>query len=77
LSFDHVPGIPPQIGGADDHFTGDPRNPNLAYRLDEKYVDTVVLRWQGLTGGKATLEGEGRTFEEISEERLRVGSAAE
>jgi DNA modification methylase len=45
--------------------------------LDEKYVDTVVLRWQGLTGGKATLEGDGRTFDEIAEERLRVGSAAE
>ena len=45
--------------------------------LDEKYVDTVVLRWQGLTGGKATLEGDGRTFDQIAEERLRVGSAAE
>ena len=45
--------------------------------LDEKYVDTAVLRWQGLTGGKATLEGDGRTFEQIAEERLRVGSAAE
>jgi len=25
--------------------------------LDPKYVDVVVKRWQGLTGGKATLEG--------------------
>ena len=38
-----------------------------------KYVDTVVLRWQGLTGGKAILEGGGRTFEEIAQERQPVG----
>jgi len=37
--------------------------------LDPKYVDTVVQRWQDLTGGKATLEGDGRTFDEIAAER--------
>ena len=37
--------------------------------LDPKYVDVVVKRWQGLTGGKATLEGDGRTYEEIGQER--------
>ena len=37
--------------------------------LDPKYVDVVVKRWQGLTGGKATLEGDGRTFDEIAEQR--------
>jgi len=36
--------------------------------LDPKYVDVVVKRWQGLTGGKATLEGDGRTFDEIAQE---------
>src|ERR1039457_6474522 len=45
--------------------------------LDPKYVDTVVLRWQGLTGGKATLEGDGRTFDQIAEERLQAGSVAQ
>jgi DNA modification methylase len=45
--------------------------------LDPKYVDVVVKRWQGLTGGKATLDGDGRTFEEIAQERQRVGGAAE
>jgi len=40
--------------------------------LDEKYVDVVVKRWQGLTGGKATLEGDGRTFEEIAQERQQM-----
>jgi DNA modification methylase len=37
--------------------------------LDPKYVDVVVKRWQGLTGGKATLDGDGRAFEQIAEER--------
>jgi DNA modification methylase len=40
--------------------------------LDPKYVDVVITRWQGLTGGKATLDGDGRTFDEISEERQQV-----
>jgi len=34
--------------------------------LDPKYVDVVVKRWQGLTGKKAVLDGEGRTFDEIA-----------
>ena len=42
--------------------------------LDPKYVDVVVLRWQSLTGKKATLDGDGRTFEEIARERLQVGA---
>jgi DNA modification methylase len=37
--------------------------------LDPKYVDVVITRWQSLTGGKATLDGDGRTFEEIAQER--------
>jgi DNA modification methylase len=40
--------------------------------LDPKYVDVVVKRWQGLTGGKATLEGDGRTFDDIAAERQQV-----
>lgn len=40
--------------------------------IDPKYVDVIVLRWQTLTGGKALLEGDGRSFEEISEERRRA-----
>ena len=38
--------------------------------LDPKYVDVVVQRWQQLTGKKATLDGDGRSFEEIASERL-------
>ncbi|MGO9229901.1 MAG: DNA modification methylase [Bryobacteraceae bacterium] len=42
--------------------------------LDPKYVDVVVLRWQTLSSKKATLDGDGRTFEEIAYER-RKGAA--
>jgi DNA modification methylase len=37
--------------------------------LDPKYIDVVVARWQQLTGKNATLDGDGRTFEEIACER--------
>jgi DNA modification methylase len=37
--------------------------------IDPKYMDTVITRWQNLTGGKATLEGDGRTFDQIAEKR--------
>jgi DNA modification methylase len=40
--------------------------------LDPKYVDVVIQRWQTLSGKQATLDGDGRTFEEIGEERRKV-----
>ena len=42
--------------------------------LDPKYVDVVVGRWQGLSGKKATLEGDGRTFEAVAQDRLRMAA---
>ena len=38
--------------------------------IDPAYTDVVVQRWQEYTGKKAILEGDGRTFEVITEERL-------
>jgi hypothetical protein len=35
-----------------------------------KYADVVVARWEQLTGKKATLDGDGRTFEETKVGRL-------
>jgi site-specific DNA-methyltransferase (adenine-specific) len=35
--------------------------------LDPKYCDVIIKRWQDFTGKTATLEGDGRTFAEISE----------
>jgi DNA modification methylase len=39
--------------------------------IDPKYADVVVERWQQLSGQKATLEGDGRTFEFLAGERRR------
>lgn len=40
--------------------------------LDPHYVDVIVRRWQDLTGKKAVLETDGRTFEQIAEERKQT-----
>jgi len=37
--------------------------------LDPKYVDVIVQRWETLGDKKAKLDGDGRTFEEITGER--------
>jgi len=42
--------------------------------LDPKYVDVVISRWQTLAGKHATLDGDGRTFEEIAEERRKAAA---
>ena len=34
--------------------------------LDPKYCDVIVRRWQAWAGGMATLESDGRTYEEIA-----------
>jgi hypothetical protein len=40
--------------------------------LDPKYADVIVQRWQSLSNKKATLEGDGRTFDELAHERQAV-----
>ncbi len=42
--------------------------------LDPKYGDVIIRRWQQFTGKQAALDGDGRTFDEIAEER--IGAAA-
>ena len=37
--------------------------------LDPKYVDTIILRWQAFSGGTATLEGTGQSFDGVCEDR--------
>jgi DNA modification methylase len=39
--------------------------------LNPTYVDVIVERWQQFTGKAATLEGDGRTFEEVKRERSK------
>src|SRR5205814_8026361 len=40
--------------------------------LDPKYADVIVRRWQEYTGKSAVLGADGRSFSEISLERLRT-----
>ena len=41
----------------------------LAIVLEPAYVDVAVTRWQNFTGKPATLDDDGRTFDEIALER--------
>ena len=45
--------------------------------LAPAYVDVCIKRWQDFTGQKATLDGDGRTFDEIAAERQPINSAAQ
>ncbi|MGI3212867.1 DNA modification methylase [Roseovarius tibetensis] len=42
----------------------------FAMEISPAYVDVAVERWQAETGGDAILDGDGRTFAEVKEERL-------
>jgi DNA modification methylase len=46
----------------------------LGIELDPKYIDVVITRWQSLSGKKATLEGDGRSFDEIAQERRKAAA---
>jgi len=39
--------------------------------LDPKYVDVSVRRWQTLSGKQAVLDGDGRTFEQVTQARCQ------
>ena len=39
--------------------------------IDPKYADCIVRRYQEYTGKQATLVGDGRTFDEIVQERQK------
>lgn len=45
--------------------------------LDPLYCDTIIRRFERVTGEPARLEGDGSTFSQISTERLRDSSAVE
>jgi DNA modification methylase len=44
----------------------------LGIDIDPRYVDLALIRWQEFTGQEATLDGHGRTFEQVKSERLGV-----
>jgi DNA modification methylase len=47
-----------------------------AIELAPQYVDVCILRWQEFTGEKATLEGDGSTFEDIANARPKAEANA-
>jgi len=47
-----------------------------AIELSPQYVDVAVIRWQNFTGNKTTLESDGRTFDEVREERIEQHATA-
>jgi DNA modification methylase len=47
-----------------------------ASELDPQYVDVAVRRWQAFAGKTAVLEGDDRTFDEISADRLALPAQA-
>ena len=46
-----------------------------AIELNPAYVDVAVRRWQDFTGQKATLDGDGRSFDEIAAGRVGAKAA--
>lgn len=48
-----------------------------AMEISPAYVDVAVERWQAETGRDAVLDGDGRTFSEVREERLGESDAAD
>ena len=42
--------------------------------IDPRYVDVAVMRWQEFTAQQATLESDGRTFEQVKAERAGVAA---
>jgi DNA modification methylase len=41
-----------------------------AIELNPAYIDMAIMRWQNFTGNQAVLDGDGRTFDEISKSRI-------
>jgi DNA modification methylase len=42
-----------------------------AIELSPNYIDVAVLRWQAFAGAEATLEGDGRSFAAVAEQRSK------
>ncbi|MGA2431651.1 MAG: site-specific DNA-methyltransferase, partial [Candidatus Acidiferrum sp.] len=43
----------------------------VGIELDPKYVDVIAQRYRVLSGKNATLDGDGRSFDEIAQERRK------
>lgn len=59
------------FGGSGTTLVAAEKNGRIArlMELDPKYCDVIVKRWQDFTGKKATLESDGREFDEVGKKR--------
>lgn len=59
------------FGGSGTTLIAAEKNGRIArlMELDPKYCDVIVKRWQDFTGKKATLESDGREFDEVGKNR--------
>lgn len=48
----------------------------LGIEISPEYVDVIVTRWQAFTAQAATLEGDGRTFEQVKAARAKAKKKA-
>ena len=64
------------FGGSGSTLIGAERTGRRCYtmELQPKYADVIVKRWQAYTDKQATLDGDGRTFDEIATERLSAAA---
>jgi DNA modification methylase len=76
-----APGQPvydPFLGSGTTLIAGETEGrPVYGMELTPEYVDVIVKRWQDFTGKQAVLEGDGRAFPDIEQERLGNGSWAQ
>ncbi len=60
----------PFSGSGTTMVASEPRRISVnAIELTPRYVDVAIMRWQAFTGKSATLDGDGRTFDEIAATR--------
>ena len=45
--------------------------------IDPGYADVIIRRWQEYTGERATLAGDGRTYDSVAIDRLGIRDQAE
>ncbi|MBK8164652.1 MAG: site-specific DNA-methyltransferase [bacterium] len=59
------------FGGSGSTLMGAEQTSRHAFlmELDSAYTDVIVMRWQEATGQKATLDGDGRTFDAVAADR--------
>jgi DNA modification methylase len=42
----------------------------VAMEIDPRYCDVTIERWQRLTGSAAILDGDGRSFADLKDQRV-------